>query len=378
MKNFKSNSSVFVFLCLSLFVNCLQAQTPTVSSLQATGTGIRWYSAATGGTLYTGTEALVHGQTYYASQIVNGCESTERVAVTANLITVSAPAAGTHSPSLTQIIWNWNTVSGATGYKWGATSVYADATDMGTALTKTETGLTCSTPYSRYIWAYNASGCVSGSATLAQSTATCVFPCGSSLTIDHVVSGGVAPVDKTVTYGTVTNIPGETTKCWITSNLGSDHQATAKSDDTEASAGWYWQFNIKQGYKHDGTTLTPSTTWISSINETSDWITANDPCNIELGNTWHIPTYSEWNNVDASGSWADWDDPWDSGLKIHAAGFLDGYAGSLDSRGSYGLYWSSTQKTDFNGYNLYFKSDNSFIGNFGKTYGFPARCVKDN
>ena len=87
--------------------------------------------------------------------------------------------------------------------------------------------------------------------------------CGDPLTINHLVSGGVAPVDKTVTYGTVTNIPGETSKCWITSNLGADHQATAVNDATEASAGWYWQFNRKQGYKHDGTTRTPNTTWIT-------------------------------------------------------------------------------------------------------------------
>ena len=61
------------------------------------------------------------------------------------------------------------------------------------------------------------------------------------------MAGTVAPVDKTVTYGTVTNIPGETSKCWITSNLGADHQATAVNDATEASAGWYWQFNRHTG-----------------------------------------------------------------------------------------------------------------------------------
>ena len=118
--------------------------------------------------------------------------------------------------------------------------------------------------------------------------------------INHVASGGVAPVDKTVTYGTVTNIPGETSKCWITSNLGADHQATAVNDATEASAGWYWQFNRMQGYKHDGTTRTPNTTWITSINENLDWQAANDPCALELGNGWRIPTYTEWTNVDAS------------------------------------------------------------------------------
>ena len=63
--------------------------------------------------------------------------------------------------------------------------------------------------------------------------------CGDNLTVNHLVTNGVAPVDKTVTYGTVTGIPGEPTKCWITSNLGSDHQANAVDDATEESAGWY-------------------------------------------------------------------------------------------------------------------------------------------
>ena len=137
-----------------------------------------------------------------------------------------------------------------------------------------------------------------------------LWGCGDPLTINHVTTGGVAPVNKTVTYGTVTNIPGETSKCWITSNLGADHQATAVNDATEASAGWYWQFNRMQGYKHDGTTRTPNTTWINSINENFDWLAANDPCAIELGTGWRIPTNFEWINVDASGNWTYWNGPW--------------------------------------------------------------------
>ena len=70
---------------------------------------------------------------------------------------------------------------------------------------------------------------------------------------------------------------------------GADHQATAVDDATEASAGWYWQFNRKQGYKHTGTTVIPA--WnTTSIDEDSDWIPANDPCAIELGAGWRIPT----------------------------------------------------------------------------------------
>jgi uncharacterized protein (TIGR02145 family) len=80
-----------------------------------------------------------------------------------------SPATGTHVPDATQIIWNWNTVAGAAGYKWNTVDDYSTATDMGSGTTKTETGLTCNTPYVRYVWAYNTCG-NSGSTALAQAT----------------------------------------------------------------------------------------------------------------------------------------------------------------------------------------------------------------
>jgi len=202
------------------------------------------------------------------------------------------------------------------------------------------------------------------------------FTCGSSITVNHV-AGAVAPVDKTVTYGTVNNIPGETSKCWITSNLGADHQATAVDDTTEASAGWYWQFNRKQGYKHTGTVRTPNTVWISSISENFNWTPANDPCTLELGVGWCIPTYTEWTNVDASANWTNWNGPWNSGLKMHAAGGLGYYDGSLANRGAHGYYWSSTQSRFNLGLSLYFFSSGSGMNIYFKENGFSARCVRD-
>jgi hypothetical protein len=203
------------------------------------------------------------------------------------------------------------------------------------------------------------------------------FVCGLTISINHSISGGVAPVNKTVAYETVNGIPGEPAKCWITQNLGASQQATAVSDATEASAGWYWQFNRKQGYKHDGTTRTPNTTWITSIIENSDWLTANDPCNIELGTTWRIPTYTEWYNVDNSGGWTTWTGPWGSGLKLHAAGYLFLSDGSLNSRGFYGYYWSSSQGDATNGWYLFFFSGYSSMSNYYKADGFSARCIRD-
>ena len=204
------------------------------------------------------------------------------------------------------------------------------------------------------------------------------FVCGTSIIVNHV-AGAVAPVTKTTTYGTVNGIPGETSKCWITSNLGAEHQATAVSDATEASAGWYWQFNRKQGYKlaDDGTTRTPPTSWINNIDETSAWITANDPCNIELGAPWRIPTYTEWNNVNTTGGWTNWNGPWGSGLKLHAAGYLNGNDGLLYTRGSNGRYWSSTQNDPSIGLDLLFNSGYSLMDIPLKAYGLSVRCVRD-
>ncbi|MBK7214901.1 MAG: hypothetical protein IPH88_16755 [Bacteroidales bacterium] len=70
----------------------------------------------------------------------------------------SSPVSASNVTSPNQVVWNWNAVTGATGYKWGTTNVYANATDMGTAISKTETGLTCQTLYTRYVWAYNSCG----------------------------------------------------------------------------------------------------------------------------------------------------------------------------------------------------------------------------
>ena len=201
------------------------------------------------------------------------------------------------------------------------------------------------------------------------------FPCGVSFSVPHVVARGVAPVDKTVVYGTVNGIPGELMKCWITQNLGADHQATAVNDATEASAGWYWQFNRKQGYKHDGTTRTPNTTWITTIDENSDWTSSNDPCTIELGAGWRIPTSTEWNNVDGTGNWTDWNGPWNSGLKMHAAGMLNNN-GLLFSRSTIGGYSSSSQLSIFGSY-MYFINNGCYVNTTPKSMGFSLRCLSD-
>ncbi|MCX6305356.1 MAG: hypothetical protein NT040_10330 [Bacteroidetes bacterium] len=282
-----------------------------------------------------------------------------------------APAEGVHVQSNTQIIWNWSTVLIATGYKWHTFDAFFAGINRGTATTITETGLTQGTNYTRYVWAYNA--CGPSEPVILHGQA---LTCGSAFTRTHP-AGTVAPVTKTVTYGTVTNIPGETTKCWITRNLGATQPPNTVSDNTEAAAGWYWLFNRMQGYQHDGTTRTPNTTWITPIPADSDWESANDPCSLLLGSAWRLPTSTEWTNVDAAGNWTNWNGPFNSGLQMHAAGYLDYSNGSLTNRGSDGIYWSSTQYSTGNGWYLYFGSGTSGMNNDSKAYGFSVRCLRD-
>jgi uncharacterized protein (TIGR02145 family) len=246
----------------------------------------------------------------------------------------------------------------------------SDGSGTGT-FTSSLIGLNASTTYYARTYATNSEGTAYGN---QLSFTTLAWSCGSSFRINHV-TGSIAPVTKTVTYGTVTNIPGETTKCWITQNLGADHQAAGYIDATEASAGWYWQFNHKQGYKHDGTTRTPNSTWVTNISENSDWQIANDPCNIELGSGWRIPTSVEWSNVDAISNWSEWVGPWGSGLRLHAAGNLIDHDGSLTNRGSIGVYCSSTQENTTDCWNLFFSSVQSHTNSGGKAGGFPLRCI---
>ncbi len=113
---------------------------PTVASLTATGTAIKWYSAATGGTALVGTTALATG-TYYASQTVGTCESALRFAVA---VTVNNPAAPTGSATQSFCAIDNPTVANltatGTAIKW-----YSAATG-GTALVGT-TALATGTYY---------------------------------------------------------------------------------------------------------------------------------------------------------------------------------------------------------------------------------------
>lgn len=345
-------------------------------------TGYKWNETDDYGTaIYVGadTSFVDTGLTCYSNYTryvwaYNDCGHSLSLAMTeqTGMEYIASPVEATHTTALTSITWRWNTVAGATGYKWNTVNNYNTAQNRGTDTTKAETGLICSSPYTRYAWAYFACG-YSEPVTLIDTTAWC---CGVQYITKTHTQGEVAPVTKTVNYYLVSNIPGEASKCWIASNLGADHQADSIDDNTEQSAGWYWQFNLRRGFKHDGTNRYPPTTWITYINQNSNWTTANDPCRIELADTWRIPTYTEWNNVDNAGGWTDWNGPWNSALKMHASGWLNSWDGNLLLRGSSGHYWSANHYDPVNGSTYEFSSGSSYPGIMEKAYGFTLRCIK--
>ncbi|MCE9537930.1 MAG: hypothetical protein K8R85_01760, partial [Bacteroidetes bacterium] len=55
--------------------------------------------------------------TYTLTQTLNGCISTQSSSTASPISAPAAPTTATHTASQTQIIWNWNTVTGANGYK---------------------------------------------------------------------------------------------------------------------------------------------------------------------------------------------------------------------------------------------------------------------
>lgn len=202
------------------------------------------------------------------------------------------------------------------------------------------------------------------------------FTCGQSFTVTHQADD-VAPVTKTVTYGTVeTDLTGKR-QCWITQNLGADRQAISATDASEEAAGWYWQFNRKQGYEHDSTTRIPGTIWTSPINENGDWQATKDPCELLLGAEWRLPTYIDWDNAQSYGEWSGSADAYACVLKLHAAGYLGKSGGTLYERRSYGYYWCSSQYNDSFGWFLSFYSGNCGMSSYYKAYGFSVRCLRD-
>jgi hypothetical protein len=157
----------------------------TVADLMATGTGVQWYAAATGGTALAGTTALATG-TYYVSQTISGCESPRTmVAVTVNVTAAPTASAQTFCNGLSSATVA-DLMATGTGVQW-----YAAATG-GTALAGT-TALSTG----NYFVSQTLAGCESTRTSVAVTVNVTTAPtavsqsfCGSATVANLVTTSG--------------------------------------------------------------------------------------------------------------------------------------------------------------------------------------------
>jgi hypothetical protein len=261
----------------------------------------------------------------------------------------TAPVGGVNELYSRQIIWKWDSMPGAAGYKWSETNDYGTAEDLGNTTSKTQTGLTPGTSYSCYVWTN--SSCGNSSATTLTGTTNASFTCGEPFTREHV-AGNVAPVSATITYGTAWDRSNY--KCWITQNLGAIHQADSMDDMSDASAGWYWIWKRPQGYTIDVVNnITPETYWDTLIeggDNVSNWSLADDPCRLLLGGMWRLPGTFDWTMAHLEG----WDPDlcggscsyWDIPYRMHLSGRISelGIWMDLGKYGGRGSFWSKNNR----------------------------------
>jgi len=175
-------------------------------------------------------------------------------------------------------------------------------------------------------------------------------------------------------------------------NLGAD---TSLDPDVPVQAihGNYYQWGRSDVVADASTPPGPITGWNTINAPNGSWsdITkaATDPC----PSGFRVPTSQQWNdlinNNTATNVGPFVDSPtnfgsakvWTGGenkLTFPTAGYRESTAGILNTRGSSGYYWSSTQNISFYTYYMnFFGSSVDMIPDLSKVDGFSIRCIEE-
>jgi uncharacterized protein (TIGR02145 family) len=286
-----------------------------------------------------------------------------------------APSPGIHIPSATQIIWNWNAVPGATGYKWNTTNDYSSAVDLGTETTKTESDLTCNTVYIRYIWAYKTCG-YSTATSLSQTTSVC----GGWLCGQPITDSRDGKIYNTVLIGA---------QCWFSQNLNVGTMIDGFETQTENS--------IIEKYCYDD--LATNCAVYGGLYQWDELMQYDDTEGIQglCPTGWHLPTDAEWTTLTSTlggesvaggemkeTGYTHWLEPNtgatnNSGFTALPGGFRDYYYYYFYYLTYDGIYWSSSQNDLYNAWirHLYYDFEDVYRNFDDKNSGFSARCLKN-
>jgi uncharacterized protein (TIGR02145 family) len=309
-------------------------------------------------------------------------------ALNSNCLNPVSPSAGTHVPSQTQIIWNWNPVQNALGYKWNTINDDATAYDMGTNTTNTETGLTCDSACIRYVWSYSNCG-TSGATTLNQTSSSCPWTCGQSIT-----DARDGRIYNTVLAGT---------QCWMVQNLNVGLRIIGTQEQTNNSTiEKYCMGDLESNCDGYGGLYQ----WGEVMNYTSS--SSSNPSGRQgiCPDGWHLPSDVElcqmetwldatvncsgtsWRGTDAGGKMKEtgydhWTSP-NTGA-TNASGFTALPGGYRNSNTvfyyfhTHAYFWTATESSASNAWHRYLTNLSAQISRFNtsKANGFSARCVKD-
>ena len=160
----------------------------TVASLTATGSDVKWYSTSTGGSIVPSSTTLINGAHYYATQSINGCESSLRFDVTVSLATPAAPTG-----SIAQAFCPGATVTNLTAT--GTDIKWYNASSGGSVLTS-ETMLENG---NHYYASQTLSGCESATRLDVTATVNTTAPPTTSATQTFCLSATVASLQATGT-----------------------------------------------------------------------------------------------------------------------------------------------------------------------------------
>ncbi len=199
---------------------------PILTDISVSGTAIQWYAASSGGTPLPTTTTLINGITYYASQIVDGCESDTRLPVTVTLTPDNSialtSAVGTDAQSvcinttITPITYSTTGATGATVTNLPAGVTGSWASDIVT-ITGTPTVAGAALTYTITLTGGCGTIITTGSiAVTANNTLTLTSGAGTDAQT-VCINSPITPITYTTTGATgatITNLPAGVTGAW--------------------------------------------------------------------------------------------------------------------------------------------------------------------